>query len=683
MLSWFKKRIKTPVVGARAPVATGRFNPDVTPTLDLYADRIEEAKRLCKTQQWLEADEIYAQILSEDPKHAPALLGRGQLLAEAGHYPLAADFVRRSLESARYRSIAALSALAMIEFECGNFDVALSLAEEVLSGQPDNVQSLVVQGNYYRLHARLEDAKAAYEKALSVDPNDPNGLFSYARMQQNAGQFLAAAGLYKRLLPSVPTNGTVMGDYALCLLHSKQLDLGYAKMREALALQPDNANGWATLVQSLFSVNRLDEARRAADDAVKNGVNDIRLHQARGDLLVLDQDYAGANAFYLDALDLAKTDEERLSILMSQGIVCRHLGDDAGSLARFAEAEALCVGENAKFLPMVRYNRSETHLIQGDFEHGMKDYDYRFEAVDFLKTAPVLPDSRWNGQADLNDHSILVWMEQGIGDEIQFSRYASELKRRYPRATVIFGVRPSTARLMKTLKDVDRVVVLGKDPDPVTDFHVPVMSLIGLLDETVATIDPSPFLFADADLREQWGRRMGPSTGRLRVGIVWAGSPMADRPAENARDRIRSLSLSAIRPILDVQDVDFYSLQVMARPTNSDQSLASRPRLPGHVVDLTADITDFADTAAIISHLDLVIGVDTSTLHCAGAIGCPVFLLNRKNTCWRWFRKGDLSPWYQNFMIFRQEKLGDWSPVIDRVASALTQLVEQREKGAA
>lgn len=677
MFGWLKKRAHP--APAQTESALSVAVSDIT--VDPYKDLVLEAKTLHEARQWLEAADLYDKILAESPGHADALLGRGQLLAEARHFDLAADYVRRSLAASGIeRPLGTLNALAMIELELNHVASADALAMEVLAKLPDNAQALVIQGNVHRLAGRQHEATAAYEAALKSNPNHINGLFAYAKMAQNAAQYVKAAALYERLHRLVPTHGAICGDYALSLIHSGRTDLGFAKLHQAVLLDPQNVNGWVSLVQALFASNRIAEARQVSDDAVKNGVVDIRLVQARGDLLSVSQDYVGAAKVYEDGLSLATTDEERVHMLMARAVVFHRLGDEAGGLALFEEAEALCVGENEKHLPMLRYNRSELRLIQGDFALGMKDYDYRFEAVDFLKKAPVLPKSLWDGQTDLSHRSILVWMEQGIGDEIHFCRYAAELKRRYPAAIVIFGARPSTARLMKTLEGVDQVVVLGVDPDPVTDFHVPVISLVGLLGVTVSTIDPSPYLSVDDALRSKWSQRLGPRQGRLRVGVVWAGSPMADRPGENARDKIRSLPLKAILPILEVPDIDFYSLQVYASPQGKSAPPTVRPRLPAHVIDLTADISDFADTAALISQLDLVIGVDTSTVHCAGAIGCPVWLLNRKNTCWRWFNSGDYSPWYRNFRIFRQETLGEWAPVIDAAASELARYARECQK---
>lgn len=686
MLKWLRNPMRADrrqAVAATLPDEAPVVDQNRTVALkaDAYAGQILEAQALHDNRQWLEAAEIYDRILAEKPDHAMALFGRGQLMADAGHHDLAADFVTRALAAeAPARPVRMLNLLAMVELERHRLDGAAALSAEVLASDPENAQALVVQANVLRSQGREGEAIMTYERALKADPNHINGLFAYAKLHQSCGRFAAAASLFKRLHVLLPKHAVICGDLALCMIHSGDKAAGIEKMREAVTLNPGNVDGWFTLIQSLLSSNRPDEAKTVSDDVQGMGFSDGRLLQVRGDILALLQDHAGAVEAYTSALALAQTDESRLIAHSALGVNLHHMGDQARALQNMATAEALCVGDNEKHLPVVRYNRSEMHLIRGDFVNGFKDYADRFQAVDFLRCAPVLKNTWWDGKADLNGHSVLVWMEQGLGDEIQFARYAAQLKRLYPKANVIFGARPATSRLLKSLAGMDKVVVLGKDPDPVTDYHVPVMSLVGLLNVTVETIDPSPYLSAPVELCQEWGRRMGAPTGRLRVGVVWAGSPMADRPGENARDRIRSLSLSAIQPILDVDGVDFYSLQVSAKAKPDVLTPVVRKPLPAHVVDLTAQITDFADTAAIISHLDLVIGVDTSTVHCAGATGCPVWLLNRKNTCWRWFEKGDLSPWYRNFLIFRQEKIGEWTPVIDRVAAALTRLVQERQQ---
>jgi len=233
-------------------------------------------------------------------------------------------------------------------------------------------------------------------------------------------------------------------------------------------------------------------------------------------------------------------------------------------------------------------------------------------------------------------------------------------------ARVIFEVQPALAGLMRSLPCSVRIVARG-EPLPEFDRHCPLLSLPLAFDTQLDTIPAqTPYLSAPESKTSAWHDRLGAHI-RPRVGLVWAGDPRKHLPGANRIDRQRSLQFDQFAPLLRLRDCDFYSLQ-----KGEDAVAQLRGSAVDHsVIDWTADFHDFSDTAALITHLDLVIAVDTAVAHLAGALGKPFWLINRYNTCWRWLLDRDDSPWYPLARQFRQDATRTWDPVIARLAAAL------------
>jgi hypothetical protein len=291
-------------------------------------------------------------------------------------------------------------------------------------------------------------------------------------------------------------------------------------------------------------------------------------------------------------------------------------------------------------------------------------YEARWRVAPLRDQAQLPAETRMTGHEAIEGKTVLLLAEQGFGDTLQFCRYAPMLARR--GAQVILAVPDPLSRLMGSLRDVHQVVSQDEIV-PAFDLHCPLMSLplaFGTTEETIPW--RVPYLEADAEATERW-RTIIPTTGNaggLRVGLVWAGARRAGQPYAAAIDRRRSMTIADFAPLAAVPDCVFVSLQL--GPPARQAATAPFP-----LVDVTDRLTDFADTAALIEVLDLVITVDTAVAHLAGALGKPVWLLNRFDACWRWPRDRDDSEWYPTMRIFRQTAPGDWAGVIRRVAAAL------------
>jgi tetratricopeptide (TPR) repeat protein len=303
-----------------------------------------------------------------------------------------------------------------------------------------------------------------------------------------------------------------------------------------------------------------------------------------------------------------------------------------------------------------RCDRSLVLLARGDYAEGFQQYESRW-LTRGAASRPPTEAPLWLGLNSLEGKTILVFSEQGLGDVLQFSRYAALLAHR--AAAVILRVPEPLVQLMRSLSGAVRVIGEA-EPLPAHDFQCPLLSLPLAFATRLETIPAQvPYLHCAPQDAARWAAALGPKC-KPRIGIAWAGRQVAPLT------RVRDVALEALRPLLEL-DAQFISLQQTV--PERDRALLESLTLARHGEELR----DFADCAGLIENLDLVISVDTAVVHLAGALGKPVWLMNRKASCWRWLRGRDDSPWYPTLRLFRQQQLHDWTGVVRDVVSALRQ----------
>ncbi len=314
-----------------------------------------------------------------------------------------------------------------------------------------------------------------------------------------------------------------------------------------------------------------------------------------------------------------------------------------------------------------QFERALVLLALGDFARGWPAYEWRLKLhapagaeVAFTWPGRIGPPMMpWRGEP-IAGRTLLVHGEQGHGDILQFVRYLPMLAAAGARAVV--KVWPALARLLATQPGLG-IVVGGFEDLPPIDAYVPMMSLPGLFGTTLDRIPAvTPYIRADPAAVARWAQRLDTAAPGWRAGIAWAGDPRPDDPDRAAVDRRRSIALAELAPLLRRPGPSWVSLQVGAAAAEA----AGHP-----ILDLSLDLADFAETAAVIANLDLVIAVDTAVVHLAGAMGKPVWMLSRFDGCWRWLQGRDDSPWYPSLRIYRQDRPGDWAAVVARVAADL------------
>jgi hypothetical protein len=316
------------------------------------------------------------------------------------------------------------------------------------------------------------------------------------------------------------------------------------------------------------------------------------------------------------------------------------------------------------------WDKAATHLLLGDFEAGWRLFEWRWQVPgpNGLDRVVRFAEPLWTGREPLEGKTIVLYAEQGLGDTIQFVRYAELVAARGAR--VLLAVPKPLMRLVSALDGVDQVVD-GESAAPAIDYQCPMLSLPLAFGTTLATVPARvPYLNADREESAAWRQRLPRVPGGLRIGLVWAGGHRPENPHMTAMDARRSLPLARLAPLAQ-PGVEFVSLQKGERAEAELRALAAEGGFARRILDVGAELGDFATTAALIDNLDLVISVDTAVAHLAGAMGKPVWLLNRADTDWRWMLGREDSPWYPTMRIFRQTVSGDWGSVIAAVREAL------------
>jgi hypothetical protein len=331
------------------------------------------------------------------------------------------------------------------------------------------------------------------------------------------------------------------------------------------------------------------------------------------------------------------------------------------ALGKIAEAEADCRSAIAiaPDFASAHWNLALNLLLQGQYIEGWREYEWRWKKPDFTSPRRHTDIPLWDG-SPLHGRTILLHAEQGFGDAIQFVRYVSPVVER--GGNVIVECHPEIVPLIQSMDGIQGIVPFG-GALPHISYQVPLLSLPHIFGTTVQTIPlPDSYLSVPTDYRKKWQQLMPEVTAGIRVGIVWAGKSFPDP--------LRSCCLIDFAPFQAIKNATFYSLQVGGKAEQADL-----PDFP--LIDLTEQIRNFADTAALIGQLDLVISIDTAVAHLAGALGKPVWLLLPFAPDWRWMRGQSDSPWYSTMRLFRQDIPRGWEQVISTITGNLTRLAQK------
>ncbi len=691
----------------REPMA----NPQAKAKLSI-ADLLRRAVAHHQRGQLIEAEALYRQVLAVQPGNFDALHLCGVLLHQRGQAAEALKLIARALKT-NARSAAAHSNYGIVLAVVDRHEDALKSYERAVALKPDYAEAFNNRGNTLRALTRTEDALASFDRAIIARPdyveainNRGNALVElgrcdealasyeqalerqpdYADAMVNRGKCLAllrrsdeALASFDRTLKSQPRNAAALKERGHLLRDRKQPAEALANLDQALALAPDNAETYAGRALVLLDLKRFEEAFIACDRALALKPDYVEAVVTRGNIFHEIRAYDEAIKHYDRALEMrpgfaqaygnrantlvelnrpaeALTDYDRAlaiksyaSAYVNRGLALSYLDRPQEAFDSFDRAIAL-----EPELAEAHWNKALLHLSVGDFPQGWRGYEWRWRRATELRPRDF-SQPQWSGE-DLTGKTILLHAEQGFGDSIQFIRYSPLVKAKAGR--VILELPDGLLSLVGELADGATILSRGATL-PSFDLHCPLMSLPLAFNTTISTIPTSvPYLRAPADRLDAWRGRLPPRT-MPRVGLVWSGR------ADHKNDHNRSIALSHLQSLLAIPDIQFISLQKEYR----DSDLAALASAP--ILRLDAALKDFADTAAVMSELDLIIAVDTATAHLAGAMGKPLWLLLSYIQDWRWLRGRVDSPWYPTARLFRQPEIGDWDAVLARVAREL------------
>jgi tetratricopeptide (TPR) repeat protein len=601
-----------------------------------------------------EAERIYRHILAVQPDHADALHLLGAMAHQLGKHDAAVELITKA--------IAILPNFAGSHFNLGNALKAMGRVDEAISAYrrsiilgPKVAEPHNNLGNALKENGSLNHAIKSYRQAIALRHDFPEAHLNLGTALQAKGQLDEAIAAYRQSIALKP-NSDAYGNLGIALQAKGLQDDAIAAFRQAIAIQPGNAMAYGNLGSGLKDKGQFDEAIAVYRQAIALNANYPDAYSNLGLALQAKGHFGEAITSFRQAITLRNDFRDAHYNL---GTALR----DTGQLDEALVALHRAIAIDPDYAE-AHFGISYLQLLRGNFAEGWEKHEWRWKLRETAPTPRNFNKPQWNG-GDIEGRTILLHADQGLGDTLQFVRYAPLVVAR--GACVIIECQPELKTLLTGMEGVSQVIGRG-EPLPAFGLHCPIMSLplaFGTHPENIpATI---PYLRSDVQKTDAWRKRLEHKAA-LKVGLVWAGAPRPENRAANRTDRRRSISLSQLAPLGGVSGVIFVSLQ-----KGSPAAQAKSP--PGGMTleDWTDELHDFADTAALVSALDLVISVDTSVAHLAGALGKPVWLLNRFDTCWRWMMEREDTPWYPTMRIFRQPEAGDWDSVIVRVVEALAE----------
>ncbi|HWY88689.1 MAG TPA: tetratricopeptide repeat protein [Gemmataceae bacterium] len=513
----------------------------------------------------------------------------------------------------------ALHLLGFLEHQSGRSEVAITLIGQAIALNPSAQVYHSNLGVVFMEQGRLEEAVQSYRCAVRLNPQFADALSNLGGALKDLGQAAEAAECCRQALRVNPRHAQAHNILGNALKDLGQLEEAIACYRQSLLLNPQCVHALSNLGLALKDQGQVAEAVMYCREALASNPRHAPAHNNLAIALTIQGQFEAAARSFEEALRLK---------------------------ADYASA---------------RWNLSLLTLQKGDFAAGWPDYECRWQLAGFVQSHADRP--LWDGTL-LDGKTILLYPEQGMGDIIQFIRYAPLVKER--GGTVLFECPPSLEPLLTGVAGVDHFVAAGTPPPPF-DVRAPLLSLPGIFGTTLATVPAAvPYLHASSSLVEHWRQELQSLRG-FKIAIAWQGSPTHEG------DRWRSFPLAHFERLARVAGVRLVSVQ---KGPGADQIAGLAGRFD--VLDLSEQLDNagaFTDTAAVLKNVDLVVTVDSAVAHLAGALGVPVWLALSLAPDWRWLLDRSDSPWYPTMRLFRQSRLGDWDEVFERIADAVRGLI--------
>jgi tetratricopeptide (TPR) repeat protein len=512
---------------------------------------------------------------------------------------------------------------------------------------PEYAEAHTNLGNSYKDLNMYDEALASYNHAINLNPNLAQAYSNRGSLQQDLKKYQEAVEDYEKAIEINPDFPDAYSCLGIALIELKRFDEALASFEQAIEINPNYANAYLNRGIALNELKQFDEALANYNRAIEINPSFAEAYSNRGNTLKELNRLDDALASYNQAIEIKPDFAEAY---LNRGLLSEWLLHYRDAILDYDRAIAVQPNYlNAYF------NKALCLLRIGDFKSGLNLYEWRWKVGELELRNLSFTQPLWLGDENIQNKTILLHAEQGLGDTIQFCRYAKLVKELGAR--VLLEVPKSLLDLLNGLEGVDQLIEIGK-PLPDSDYHCPLMSLpLAFKTELASIPNRTPYLAAANNKHEKWAQKLGVKP-KLLVGLVWSGNNM------NSNDHNRSLTLKQLLPYLS-DLCGYVSLQKEVREIDKQVLNGSNIKQFGD------ELNDFSDTAALCELMDLVISVDTSVAHLAGAIGKTTWVLLPHVPDWRWLLDREDSPWYPSIKIYRQTSPGDWDSVIQRVRQDL------------
>jgi Tfp pilus assembly protein PilF len=520
--------------------------------------------------------------------------------------------------------------------------------------KPDPAARPLAKAMEHHRAGRLAEAERQYRVALALAPRHGDASRLLGAIYLQAGKPDQALPLLQTALQVQPKSSDLLNNLGLALRDTGKSEEAALRFRQALEIDPARVEA----LNNLGTVLEKEGKSEAALDCFEKALSQKPDYpDALGNLGAM----LWGMGRYTDALTklehALRVNPEHAGARVKLASVLHDEGKIGEALEQYNRVLA-CAPEWKDAL----WGKGTALLASGEYREGWELYETGLGNHDLRGANPFAAAKMWDGKPAPDKH-LLIWTEQGLGDSLQFVRYAELCKERFGKVSVL--CQKPLVRLFKALPYIDDAFNTIGDGS-YFDEHVPMMSLPHVFGTVLETVPSKvPYLRLDPALQAKWAPKFAGVAG-MKIGLVWAGGSHKENKRGNLMDRQRSVGLERMKPWLDLQGAIFYNLQ-KDEPAEQIAALG----LTDRIIDFMGEVADFADTAAIVQNLDLVITVDTSVAHLAGGLGKPVWILSRYNADWRWLQNRPTNPWYPTARIFGQPTLGDWDSVIAEVGREL------------
>jgi tetratricopeptide (TPR) repeat protein len=608
--------------------------------------RLHEGILLHQLKQFSQAEEIYRQVLEIEPTNSDALHLLGVIAHQTSHHQRAVDLIRLAIEInpyvASYHSNmgTSLKELKQVDAAIASYDKAIAL-------KPDYAEAFYNRGNAFKVIKNLNAAIASFDQAIALKPDYAEAYSNRGNALQDLKQYAAAVASFEKAIALKPAYAEAYYNRGNALQDLKQYVAAVASYEKAIAIKPDYAEAYSNRGNSLQKLNQLEAAIASYDKAIELKPDYAEAYSNQGNSLKELKQFDAAIASY-DKAVLSKPDFAEA--YYNRGNALQELKQLETADANYDKAIALKPNYAEAY-----FNKSLLLLLVGEYCQGFNSYESRWEKEEILEFKRNFPQPLWVGEESLSGKTILLHAEQGLGDTIQFCRYAQMVGDL--GAKVILEVQKPLVRLLKDLPGVSALIAKG-DPLPEFDFHCPLLSLpLAFRTDLKSIPNAKRYLKAEPERVSFWKDRL--TSDEFKIGVGWQGSQ------GTKIDIGRSFELKLFRKIAALHNVKLISLQ---KGYGSEQ-LKSVPQ--GMKVINLGDELDadgaFLDSAAVMMNLDLFITSDTALAHLAGALGIKTWVVLKYVPDWRWMLDRKDSPWYPTVTLYRQQSMDDWPPVFDQM----------------